>query len=70
MLFIYCFHQPGPGRMITMMQAIQKECDRQARKIIEHFKKHRDFDRRVCGVIYILIANSGTNDTFPAHLQL
>ncbi|XP_064640478.1 conserved oligomeric Golgi complex subunit 4-like [Lineus longissimus] len=46
-------HQPlvetfyGPGRIITMMQYIQKECDRQTRKIVEAFKKNRDFDRKV-----------------------
>lgn len=37
----------GPGRLFTMMQHLQKECDRQARKVIEHFKRNRDFDRKV-----------------------
>lgn len=46
-------HQPlvetyyGPGRIIVMMEALQKECDRQARKIIENFKITRGFDKRV-----------------------
>jgi hypothetical protein len=33
--------------MITMMEHIQKECDRQTRKIVEAFKRNRDFDRKV-----------------------
>ena len=36
----------GPGRMLTMMEFLQRECDRQARKILEHFKKHREFDMK------------------------
>ena len=37
----------GPGKIFTMMQQLQKECDRQARKILEHFKRNRDFDHKV-----------------------
>ena len=32
--------------MLTMMEFLQRECDRQARKILEHFKKHREFDMK------------------------
>ena len=32
--------------MFTMMKYLQKECDRQARKILQHFRKHREFDVR------------------------
>jgi len=37
----------GPGMMMTMVQFIQKECDRQAREIFQHFRENRDFDRKV-----------------------
>ena len=37
---------PGPGKMMLMIQHIQKECDRQVRNIIVHFKKNRDFERK------------------------
>ena len=30
-----------------MMEHLQKECDRQARKIIETFKENREFDKKV-----------------------
>ena len=40
--------------MFLMMQSLQKECDRQARKIIEHFKKARDFDQKVSYVSFVL----------------
>ena len=33
--------------MMTMIQFIQKECDRQAREIFQHFREHRDFDLKV-----------------------
>jgi len=33
--------------MMTMVQFIQKECDRQAREIFQHFRENRDFDRKV-----------------------
>nr|KAG5690988.1 hypothetical protein BaRGS_007335 [Batillaria attramentaria] len=44
-------HQPlvetyyGPGRLFGMLQILQKECDRQARKVIEQFKSRRNYDR-------------------------
>ncbi|XP_041375070.1 conserved oligomeric Golgi complex subunit 4-like [Gigantopelta aegis] len=44
-------HQPlvetyyGPGKLIIIMRLLQKECDRQSRKIIEHFKRQREYDR-------------------------
>ncbi|KAI0235623.1 Conserved oligomeric Golgi complex subunit 4 [Lamellibrachia satsuma] len=46
-------HQPlvetyyGPGRMFTMMQYLQKECDRQSRKIIDHFRKQRNLELKL-----------------------
>ncbi|XP_025115796.1 conserved oligomeric Golgi complex subunit 4-like isoform X2 [Pomacea canaliculata] len=46
-------HQPlvetyyGPGRLFGMLQILQKECDRQARKVIEEFKSQRKYDALV-----------------------
>ncbi|XP_077986073.1 conserved oligomeric Golgi complex subunit 4-like [Glandiceps talaboti] len=43
-------HQPlvetyyGPGRMFSLMSALQRECDKQAKKIIDEFIKNRQFD--------------------------
>lgn len=37
----------GPGRLFGMLQILQKECDRQTRKIIEQFKSRRQYDRLV-----------------------
>lgn len=36
----------GPGRVLKMMEFIQRECDRQARKILENFRQHREFDMK------------------------
>ena len=46
-------HQPlietfyGPGRLITVMSMIQKECDKQSVTIIEEFKKQRKVSEKV-----------------------
>ena len=46
-------HQPlietfyGPGRLITVMLMIQKECDKQSVKIIEEFKRQRKVSEKV-----------------------
>ena len=46
-------HQPlietfyGPGRLITVMLMIQKECDKQSVKVIEEFKKQRKVPEKV-----------------------
>lgn len=37
----------GPGRLFGMLQILQKECDRQARKVIEEFKSQRKYDALV-----------------------
>ena len=39
----------GAGRLITLVKILQKECDRQSRKVIEQFRNKRDFDQRVSG---------------------
>ncbi|CAG5130857.1 unnamed protein product [Candidula unifasciata] len=46
-------HQPlvetyyGPGRLFQLLHILQKECDRQARKIFESFKTHREYNIKV-----------------------
>ncbi|CAL8096841.1 unnamed protein product [Orchesella dallaii] len=46
-------HQPlietyyGPGRILSVMEYFQKECDTQSKLIIEEFRKHRDFSKKV-----------------------
>ncbi|KAH9495947.1 Golgi transport complex subunit 4 [Bulinus truncatus] len=46
-------HQPlvetyyGPGQLIQLLTILQKECDRQCRKIFENFKAHRDYSGKV-----------------------
>ncbi|ELU05879.1 hypothetical protein CAPTEDRAFT_225425 [Capitella teleta] len=46
-------HQPlvetyyGPGRMFVMMQLLQKECDRQSRKVLIQFRNNREFDEKL-----------------------
>ena len=49
----------GAGKLIIFVQILQKECDRETRKLVELFKNKRDFDLRVSGVsrcfsVYIL----------------
>ena len=34
----------GSGKLFSLMKILQKECDRQARQILEKFKLKRDFD--------------------------
>ncbi|KAL3859523.1 hypothetical protein ACJMK2_009739 [Sinanodonta woodiana] len=54
-------HQPlveakyGSGRLFTLLKIIQKECDRQSRKILGEFKSKRDFDSRLQQVQQSLI---------------
>ncbi|GFO20693.1 conserved oligomeric Golgi complex subunit 4 [Plakobranchus ocellatus] len=46
-------HQPlvetyyGPGRLFSLLSILQRECDRQARKIFESFKGQRDYHSKV-----------------------
>lgn len=43
--------------MLSVMEYFQKECDCQSKMIIEEFKKHRDFNRRVQVVSAVLNQN-------------
>ena len=60
-IFIYIYQIiSGPGKLITMLTQLQRESDRQARKIIEKFKQFRDFDRKVSNIsltLMLLVAN-------------
>ncbi|XP_060563239.1 conserved oligomeric Golgi complex subunit 4-like isoform X2 [Ruditapes philippinarum] len=46
-------HQPlvetyyGAGKLIMLLSILQKECDRQTRKLVKEFRNKRDFDQRV-----------------------
>lgn len=46
-------HQPlvetyyGPGRLLPLLQLVQAECDRQARRVLEQFETARNYDRLV-----------------------
>uniref|UniRef100_A0A8C1MH65 Conserved oligomeric Golgi complex subunit 4 n=1 Tax=Cyprinus carpio TaxID=7962 RepID=A0A8C1MH65_CYPCA len=50
-------HQPivetyyGPGRLHTLLAHLQKECDKQAQKIVDKFILQRDYNNKVCRVI-------------------
>ncbi|RUS70593.1 hypothetical protein EGW08_021639, partial [Elysia chlorotica] len=37
----------GPGRLFSLLNILQRECDRQARKIFESFKSQRDYSSKV-----------------------
>lgn len=45
----------GPGRLHTLLAHLQKECDKQAQKIVGKFIQQRDYNNKVC-VVYILYA--------------
>lgn len=46
-------HQPlietyyGPGRLYTSIHIIQKECDRQCKRILAEFNKHRQINKKI-----------------------
>lgn len=52
-------HQPivetyyGPGRLYTLLAHLQKECDKQAQKIVDKFIQQRDYYNKVCGAVFI-----------------
>ena len=37
----------GPGKLFLFLQILQSECDRQARKVFEHFKTHRGYTAKM-----------------------
>ncbi|XP_074645003.1 conserved oligomeric Golgi complex subunit 4-like [Tubulanus polymorphus] len=68
-------HQPlvetyyGPGHMFNMLQHIQKECDRQTRKIIEQFKEKREFEKKTQQVQQSLMNQSKPPLVDPKNLD-
>jgi len=34
----------GPGKLLTVVQAIQVECDKQSQRILHEFHRHRQLD--------------------------
>ncbi|KAG8196740.1 hypothetical protein JTE90_014474 [Oedothorax gibbosus] len=46
-------HQPlvetyyGPGRLFSVIEIIQRECDRQIKRVLDEFKVQRDFQKKV-----------------------
>ncbi|XP_002735095.1 conserved oligomeric Golgi complex subunit 4-like [Saccoglossus kowalevskii] len=60
-------HQPlietyyGPGRMLSMMRSLQKECDIQVKKIIDSFIKNREFDKKAQQVQQNMMSSYKTN---------
>ncbi|XP_055955306.1 conserved oligomeric Golgi complex subunit 4 [Patella vulgata] len=72
-------HQPlvetyyGPGKLIVLLKILQKECDRQVRKVIEKFKQSREYDKKVRLVQTSLISqkqNSLENRLDPMEVDL
>lgn len=53
----------GPGMMMTMIQFVQKECDRQAREIFQRFRENRDFDHKV-------ISHTQVHTQTQTHMQV
>lgn len=55
-------HQPivetyyGPGRLHTLLAHLQKECDKQAQKIVDKLIQQRDYNNKVCVVSILYVA--------------
>ncbi|KAL5021531.1 hypothetical protein ScPMuIL_000686 [Solemya velum] len=69
-------HQPlvetyyGPGKLITLLKILQKECDRQVRKIVEKFKDKREFDLRLQQVQQQMMQNKFASAEKPVPKDL
>ncbi|XP_067007439.2 conserved oligomeric Golgi complex subunit 4 isoform X2 [Anabrus simplex] len=59
-------HQPlietyyGPGKLLTVVTYLQRECDRQTKRILTEFNKHRQLEKKVQQVNE-LMRSSGTS---------
>ncbi|XP_051154343.1 conserved oligomeric Golgi complex subunit 4 isoform X1 [Leptopilina boulardi] len=68
-------HQPiietyyGPGRLFTSITILQKECDRQIKKIIAEFMKHRNISKKV-QTINDYLRKQGGEKADPKELDL
>lgn len=40
----------GPGRLFSVIEIIQKECDRQIKRVLDEFKVQREFQKKVCNL--------------------
>ncbi|KAK3927117.1 Conserved oligomeric Golgi complex subunit 4 [Frankliniella fusca] len=63
-------HQPliesyyGPGRLLTVVNALQEECDRQSKLILNEFRKHRQLDSALSQVAeWLRSSSSSTSST-------
>ncbi|CAG7837269.1 unnamed protein product [Allacma fusca] len=68
-------HQPlietyyGPGRMLTVMEYLQKECDFESKQIIEEFRKNREFNKKI-QLVASFMSNKSDNKIDPKDLDL
>lgn len=68
-------HQPiietyyGPGRLLTSITILQKECDRQIKKIVAEFMKHRNISKKV-QTINDYLRKQGGEKADPKELDL
>ncbi|XP_053401877.1 conserved oligomeric Golgi complex subunit 4-like [Mercenaria mercenaria] len=64
-------HQPlvetyyGAGRLIMLVSILQKECDRQTRRLVKEFRNKRDFDLRLQQVQQSLMFHKQPNAEKP-----
>ncbi|XP_066290971.1 conserved oligomeric Golgi complex subunit 4-like [Branchiostoma lanceolatum] len=68
-------HQPlvetyyGPGRMLTLMTELQKECDRQARRVVDAFIKNRAYQKKAQQVQQCMMGRTATERPDPKELD-
>ncbi|XP_035731980.1 conserved oligomeric Golgi complex subunit 4-like [Vespa mandarinia] len=68
-------HQPiietyyGPGRLLMTVSILQKECDRQVKKIVVEFMKHRNISKKV-QMINDYVRKPNSERTDPKELDL
>ncbi|GFR59083.1 conserved oligomeric Golgi complex subunit 4 [Elysia marginata] len=69
-------HQPlvetyyGPGRLFSLLSILQRECDRQARKIFESFKTQRDYSSKVKQVSQSMAKQAAVERADPKDLDV
>ncbi|XP_011506140.1 PREDICTED: conserved oligomeric Golgi complex subunit 4 [Ceratosolen solmsi marchali] len=69
-------HQPivetyyGPGKLLSCIGILQKECDKQIKKVISEFTKHRKIAKRVQLINEYLRKQGGTERVDPKDLDL
>ncbi len=69
-------HQPlietyyGPGRLLTVVQMLQAECDKQAKKIFELFRKRRGVAEKVERVREALVSSASSMSSLASSANL